>query len=361
MRGKSKAIVEQLVREISEGRYPPLGRFPSERSLSERFGVARGTIQLAVDELKRRGLIYVKNAWSTHVVSDCSCQTRKIGVLTSGARYSEIFTRIGREIVMQASAEGVETVEGDASASDDGKVGNLAVRLARRMVNAGVQGVILQPVEFAADEGPVNKELLRIFSEASIPVVLLDCDAVRSPARSMSDLVTLDNFTEARILATHFSQRGVRRVAFIARKNCPDSVRYRIAGVKSVFGERNTDVVSVEDVRNLASMRLALAQMPEHDGMICQNDVTAVTVARALSELGLSVPRHVMLAGFDDVGLAREMRPQLTTIRQPCAEIAKVAFSRLMNRMKDPLLVPLTILLRGELVLRGSTDLYRRS
>ena len=49
------------------------------------------------------------------------------------------------------------------------------------------------------------------------------------------------------------------------------------------------------------------------------------------------------------------MRPQLTTIRQPCAEIAAVAFRALLDRIADPRLPPREILLSSELVVRPST------
>ena len=53
--------------------------------------------------------------------------------------------------------------------------------------------------------------------------------------------------------------------------------------------------------------------------------------------------------------VAREMTPPLTTIHQPCADLAAVAFRKLMERIANPDLPPREILLDAPLVVREST------
>ena len=62
-----------------------------------------------------------------------------------------------------------------------------------------------------------------------------------------------------------------------------------------------------------------------------------------------------MLAGLDDVRIAGSMKPGLTTIRQPCFDIASTAFRTLLERMKNPALPARQILLDMTLVVRDST------
>jgi len=61
------------------------------------------------------------------------------------------------------------------------------------------------------------------------------------------------------------------------------------------------------------------------------------------------------VAGFDDVRVAARMRPPLTSVRQPCFEIANIAFKTLLERMADSKLPPREILLDTTLVVRKST------
>ena len=89
--------------------------------------------------------------------------------------------------------------------------------------------------------------------------------------------------------------------------------------------------------------------------IICGYDALAVKVAAVLKRLGKRVPDDIMLAGFDDVGLASAMTPALTTIHQPCEDISKAAFDMLMRRIADPNAPHQRILLAAPLVVREST------
>ncbi|MDR5765873.1 MULTISPECIES: GntR family transcriptional regulator [unclassified Caballeronia] len=50
-------LAEMLSREIHEGKYPPASTLPSEKELTERYGVSRQTVRFALRMLRDRGLI----------------------------------------------------------------------------------------------------------------------------------------------------------------------------------------------------------------------------------------------------------------------------------------------------------------
>ena len=76
-----------------------------------------------------------------------------------------------------------------------------------------------------------------------------------------------------------------------------------------------------------------------------------------LEMLGINVPGAVMVAGFDDVQVARITPPGITTIRQPLDMIAQVAFKRLCERMSDhrSTQTPFHDICPFSLVVRGTT------
>src|SRR5215470_10944194 len=59
--------------------------------------------------------------------------------------------------------------------------------------------------------------------------------------------------------------------------------------------------------------------------IVCANDQTALGVMYALAQHGIDVPGQIAVTGFDDIPVARHLRPQLTTIRQPIQEIGATA------------------------------------
>ncbi len=61
------------------------------------------------------------------------------------------------------------------------------------------------------------------------------------------------------------------------------------------------------------------------DAIVAANDLMAVGAMRALAECGIDVPRDVSVTGFDDTEDSRFTLPPLTTVRQPAAELGRLA------------------------------------
>jgi LacI family transcriptional regulator len=82
------------------------------------------------------------------------------------------------------------------------------------------------------------------------------------------------------------------------------------------------------------------------------NDDMAAGVIRVADRLGIKIPDELSVAGFDDIALARQIYPALTTINQPLAKMAEHAAVALIAsvREKRPLLgaeiVPASIVIR---------------
>ena len=86
----------------------------------------------------------------------------------------------------------------------------------------------------------------------------------------------------------------------------------------------------------------------------CANDQTALGVVYALMQHGLDVPGDVAVTGFDDIPVARHLRPQLTTVRQPIQELGATAFEVLYSMINDAGHAPRNIILPTRLVPRES-------
>ena len=72
------------------------------------------------------------------------------------------------------------------------------------------------------------------------------------------------------------------------------------------------------------------------------------------------MPRSVRVVGFDDVRYATLLPTQLTTMQQPCREIALVAFQAMRERIADPALPPRSLLLTPRLIVSESCGAYLR-
>jgi LacI family transcriptional regulator len=102
-----------------------------------------------------------------------------------------------------------------------------------------------------------------------------------------------------------------------------------------------------------AAKLLDLADPPT--AIFCFNDNMAIGAMRVARERGIRVPEDLSLVGFDDLGEASIVHPALTTIRQPLAEMGRIAVSLLMRLLEDQPLEALHVELATRLVVREST------
>ena len=112
----------------------------------------------------------------------------------------------------------------------------------------------------------------------------------------------------------------------------------------------------VSEPDDLDTIRRFMRRRPFPDAFVCENDTAAALFVKSLKTIGFSVPDDVMVAGFDDVQIAKLANPSLTSVHQPCEIIANTVFQRLMARIHNPDLEVSEILLPSSLTVRESTN-----
>ena len=73
------------------------------------------------------------------------------------------------------------------------------------------------------------------------------------------------------------------------------------------------------------------------------------------------MPEDVSIVGFDDTAEAELVTPPLTTVRQPLAEMGRMAVSLLIRLLENQSLEALHVELATQLVVRNSTAPPRAS
>ena len=346
-------IVDVLSEDIRGGKYSAHGSFPSLTRIMRRFKVSRATALRSVDELKRKGVVGSRPCSGLYVKPG----SRTLGLIVPGIAYSEFFPPIVSGISRLCQKEVYGLLFGDVYSSDHEKRAAQAKKFACDLAAEKVAGVIFQPIEFLRNATRINKEITSVFDEAGIPVVLIDYDIVPPPDRSHYDLVGINNFEAGRRLAIHLAAVGAKRIHCLMRPYWAASVWNRYAGIKSVVssmgGGKSENLLRAEP-DDIDAIRAYLKKF-RPDAIVCGNDTAAAYLKHTLDKLGKRVPEDIMLAGFDDVQHATIMSPQLTTIHQPCDDIATSVFRALQERIADPTLPPREIFLPAPLVTREST------
>ena len=85
------------------------------------------------------------------------------------------------------------------------------------------------------------------------------------------------------------------------------------------------------------------------------NDNMAIGAMQAARARGLRVPEDLSIVGFDDIELAAIVTPALTTVRQPLAEMGRMAVSLLTRLLDGQRFEALHVELATRFIVRDST------
>jgi DNA-binding LacI/PurR family transcriptional regulator len=346
--------VNELREAIRGGAYAD-GSFLSEAQVMRKFGVGRQTAVRILNELVKDGLIVRRPGAGTFLSRLGRRATGRIGLIIHGSDYCELFAPVAKQISQACQASGYGLMFGDVSALDTPERVRRVMELVDKFLADGLDGLVFQPVELVPDAAKINGRIVKRFTDAGVPVALLDSDIVPAPQRSDCDLVSVDHLSVGRRLAQHLREAGARRVVYLMQKDRAPCVRERQTGValgceglplpgKAVFA----------DPEDRAAVRRMLKR-ERPDAIACYNDRQAAHLLQTLAQLGVRVPQDVRVTGFDDVLCARLTIPPLTTMHQPCEAIGSTIVKLLVERIREPSLPVRTVLLDSPLVVRQST------
>lgn len=364
---KHHEISRWLRAQIAAGRYAAGSRLPSEAQLVKQFGVSRPTAARALLDLEREGLIDRRAGSGTYVGSNApattAVQTRQMGFLIPGLVHTEIFELICGELASLARVHEYSVLWGGSTQPHRDTDASLehAEELCSYFIERRVSGVFFAPYELLPENESANRHLAESLRQAGIPVVLLDRDLQSFPSRSDFDLVGIDNLAGGYLLAEHLIKLGCRNIYFVARPHSAPTVDARIAGVREALVRHRLEAeprwLRLGEPADLKFVR-GLVAGKQADAFICANDHTAALLLRSLETIGVKVPRALRLVGFDDAKYATLVSPPLTTIHQPCRDIAAMAFRAMLERMAEPALPARSFVLTPRLVVRESCGAY---
>lgn len=366
---KHQAISLELSAEIVSGKYRQFGRLPSESQLAKRFGVSRPTIGHALKHLEDQKLIERRQGSGTYIradgtnSNDAGSRPHYFGMIVPNLRHTEIFETICGELASLARVNemGIWWGASPSPINEARTTADEAEALCTQFIERGVKGVFFVPFEHQEDRESANRRITEFLRLAGIPLVLLDRDIVPYPYRSEYDLIGVDNFAGGYQLAEHLIKLGARRIAYVMRPLTAPTVEARINGALAAMRDHGLEYsrkfVYAGDPTDIKFVR-SFAQSRQLDAILCTSDHVAAQVLQNLSRLGIRVPRDLRVVGFDNVRFANLLSVPLTTMEQPCRDIALTAFHALSQRIKDPTLPPRNLMLTSRIIVRETCGAY---
>lgn len=320
------------------------GKLPGERTLAQQLGVSYMTVRKSIENLVSAGVLYKVPTKGTFVNTDKQRKKRSrtigyfldssIGAGISSPYYSMIFNAIEKE-----AAKNDYSVVYFSDANQE--------KLHRTLQK--LDGVI------ATCFPRIETTILEI--KQSIPVVVIDNSAADKTIPS----IIIDNFNADVDSVDYVYSLGHNRIAFMTGLEDSDIGKSRYAGYQHGLTKNGITLdeslvfrgnYSYEAGIEGANYFLSLEHLPT--AVICANDEMALGAIQKFTQQGFDIPNDISIIGFDDIEVASQIMPALTTVAAPVDSIAQHAFSMLKALIDGELPQQQHIALPAQLITRNS-------
>ncbi len=194
-----------------------------------------------------------------------------------------------------------------------------------------LDGIIIAP-DIIAIPNLLERYLKNIKRKSHCPVI-----SVRREIKEFYN-VLIDDYLVLNEIIEHFIiKHGFTRINFLSGpKGFPDTDK-RLQNYKDVLAKHkipvDTDRIYYGDLWKRSGYDAVDYWLSAHkekpQAIICANDFMALTVIRALTEKGISVPDEIAVTGCDDLEDAAEYSPSITTARMPVFDMGIEAVEKI--------------------------------
>jgi len=222
----------------------------------------------------------------------------------------------------------------------------------KTLLNYGAAGLVLVGDTFSSDA-------MRMIKNQGIPTVT----TYTNRSRHGIPAIGIDNRLAGRNLTRLLLELGHKKFGVIANTGLQnDRSQARVDGVRDALAEAGVplplnNVVEVK-LPTIENGRRGLATLLETEAVptaiICTTDALALGAMSEARRKGIHIPDDMSFVGFDDIDVAAETDPALTTVKNPAAEIGRIAADYL-NRAMAGQPIPLETELPATLSVRAST------
>lgn len=183
--------------------------------------------------------------------------------------------------------------------------------------------------------------------------------------------VVLDHHRAAQVALNHLLELGHKDIAFMKGQAFSSDSADRWEAIVQVASNLKIKIkpeltvqIDIDDPTPQVGYPFAkqlLERKVRFTALFAYNDISALGAIRAFQEAGLRVPQDISVIGFDDIQGAAHSNPSLTTVRQPLAEMGRIAAKALLERIEGKKDGPAEIAIEPNLVVRQSTARVHKS
>ena len=219
------------------------------------------------------------------------------------------------------------------------------------LVKKMVDGIITMPIGNDAEN-------IRAITQKQIPVVLID----RALKDVACDTILVDNLNASYNAVEQLIIMGHKRIGIICGPSDVFTAQERLKGYERVHEDYGMDIdrslvmqgdYSIESGYELMKHLLGMENLPT--AIFVTNYELTLGSIMAINESNIRIPEDVSFIGFDNLQLAKVIKPSLSIVVQPVKQIGEMAANVMLKRLKgDFSNYPLMTRLKTELLINES-------
>ncbi|NMB45727.1 MAG: GntR family transcriptional regulator [Firmicutes bacterium] len=351
-------VQHQRIREIILDRiiskeFTPGEKIPSERELCEIFSVSRTTVRRALDDLVAEGVLFRIPAKGTYVAASSLTINRNTGNIAFIRCYRRSpLSSINDDIFYPRILTGVETTISKngyhclvQSINENDYSDQVVSQLTQK-----VDGIICCELR--------NQRFLERLRATQLPLVLVSPSVIHNNV----DIVEISNKQGAIDAVTHLIELGHRHIAFVGGSPNSRPCREREAGYIQALTDNGLPISSDHMISlgwrqadGQRAMTQLLETQPAPTAIFAASDLLALGACDAAHAARIQIPEELSIMGFDDIDMAAQAKPALSTILVRKMEMGQLAARLILEQLSGKRNYPIKVVVPTQIIERNST------
>ncbi len=204
------------------------------------------------------------------------------------------------------------------------------------LVDKQVDGVLFMA------SGDYSSWTLDEAAQHALPLVLVDWNVEDAPPQSLLSKITLNFVPGIHEAIAHLVSLGHTRIAHVSGPHKLATARKRKQAFLDAMEKHGLDAAQapvIEGDLRVAGGRQALGAIleiaPRPTAVLAANDLTALGLLWEARNRDISVPEQLSIVGLDDITLASQVTPALTTVSLPRYDLGKIAMQLLLEMLQS--------------------------
>jgi LacI family sucrose operon transcriptional repressor len=154
--------------------------------------------------------------------------------------------------------------------------------------------------------------------------------------------VSSDNYRGGELATDLLIRKGCKKIAHICGNlELKLLANKRSDAFRNIVNKHDVEHVIIQTDMNVFDqlqyeriIQTLLEEHPDVDGVFATSDIIAAFAVKGFKKVGKRVPEDVRIIGYDDVSAATWLTPEITSVRQPIAEIGRLAVELIHKQLE---------------------------